>query len=186
MIFSNSKLLTIGIIIILVLLNIYSLFNLKEKQIKINQLYWESEQKAYYSNKGLRIKNKELLTDINGITLVVLFSDSGCYDCLRNEIKNIQKYYEVLKDHIKVCYLGLEKDENYQYYDKRFPTSYIKTNASLFNGYLPVDSPVALLTDPEGNVYEIHKASISNPDRSHEFYKKMNSFFKAFNASRRI
>lgn len=54
MIFSNSKLLTIGIIIILVLLNIYSLFNLKEKQIKINQLYWESEQKAYYSNKGLR------------------------------------------------------------------------------------------------------------------------------------
>lgn len=171
----------ISAIILLVILNVFLIKNLRERQAKINGLKWEAQKEAYFSNKGLKLKDQDLLKGLDKVTLLILFTQKGCSECIRNEVRNINKYFRNLKENSIFYYLGSKNGQNFEYYKRRLPIKALDIDKNLFNGYVRVNSPVAILVDPEGNVYELHKADVNFPKRSDMFYAKMNTFFKAIN-----
>ncbi|SHG74820.1 hypothetical protein SAMN05443144_1573 [Fodinibius roseus] len=145
----KKKVFFYSIIGLLILLNFYLMKSVRDRQVKINGMEWAAQKKIYFGNKDLKLKNKNLLKDINGITLLILFTRYGCSSCIRNEVDNINKYFKNLKKNTKIYYIGSEKSQQFEYYRRRFPIEAIEIDRNLFNGYVKVSNPVAILIDPK-------------------------------------
>ncbi|MTI89413.1 MAG: hypothetical protein FH748_15760 [Balneolaceae bacterium] len=130
------------------------------------------------------LENKKLLQGLEGVTLLVFFTETGCSSCINNELKNINEYFGTFPKYIKFFYIGSIEEQQYKYYNKRLPIEALDINKNLLNGYVRLSNPVAMLVDPSGNIFELHKADTINHKLSNRFYKRIASFFNYLNCSK--
>jgi hypothetical protein len=167
---------------ILIVLNIWLLFNNHQKDEKIEELYLTSSQTKWryetVDSTLLHISNDEITVGNTSLSLIVFFSDQGCQSCIKDEVNLLNEKHSSYEDLTKV-YLLSKKAPTYlsRMFGATFDYQVIDPKEAVFDIDFEFVNPVAVLTDSTGLVHRIHKAEVGNKKKSEEFYKQMFELF---------
>ncbi len=176
------------VISILVIMNLFLLFNgnkVKENYSNLYEEYSEISNNLTTESTNVVENGSIIHPEVNfyeadsGIFLAVFIPQNSCPDCLEYEIPNLNQFYTDHRESVKVYLVArdslTEKNSNHNI---DFTYDIINPTAKLFNVKVPVSNPIAILTDKSGNIYSAYFSEIGNEDKSNMFYKKMRRFFQ--------
>ena len=174
------------VILILVLLNLWLLYNnnhknkvIEELGVKIGKAEWGYENT---DNVLLYLSHEEVQTPSDEVNLVVFFSDQGCQSCIKDEVSFLNTFNEK-SPHRFEAYLLTQKAPTYlsRMFDANFEYKVINPLLNVFDSDFEFVNPIAVLVDSTGLVHRIHKAEVGNNRKSEEFYDQMREFFDTAN-----
>jgi len=168
------------VLIIFVGLNIWLLYGKVDLQQQVNTL----QAKALQNKEDIAQMTEAVkFTGPNlnkPLSLVAIFTDSGCTSCVVTEINYLSKWRKKFNGTLKVYYMG-KSDEYLEQFGAEFPYKKIESANNLFSVSLPFGNPVVALVDKNGQVQAIHTNDLSRPgsdQRRANFYKRINSLFE--------
>ncbi len=111
------------------------------------------------------------------LLLISFLTEQGCGSCLQAEIIYLNTIYSKYKDYLIVFYDG--HPDILKSFNAKFKFQNTNRLKRQFNLPLRFDNPVSILVDSYGSVQSYHKAVVSDPEASANFYFKINSILKS-------
>jgi hypothetical protein len=173
----------IAIIAGLILIDIFLLVSNVSRQKEIEKYEEEIKQDFFLGRRDTELFIKEnKFTD--GITkdlfLLTIFTDFGCMDCKKREIRYLKKLQNKFKDRVHVIYSGFR----YEIFDTmgaNFDYGVIKSDSisKILPKTFDIVNPVSFLVDSNMRVQAIHESEYNNGEKSAEFFSRIESLFTA-------
>ncbi|MTI88316.1 MAG: hypothetical protein FH748_10140 [Balneolaceae bacterium] len=180
------------IIILLGLLNVWSLYTNNQRQAQIDS-YKSQIQKMSLFGKGTnpdwgfekvgktpaKIVAPEVDIKKEGLTISIFFTDRGCLTCVENEVKNINQLFQDHTSKLNVYLMSHNKSYLSRLFGAKFVYKNLDPEVKVLDNDFDFGNPVVLITDVNGLVHRIHIGEKENVKKSDQFYKELDSLLSS-------
>ncbi|RNC79531.1 MAG: hypothetical protein ED557_13470 [Balneola sp.] len=174
---------------ILIVLNVWLLYNNQQKNLIIEELHENSNSSSWnvetLDSTLIHIVNDRVLIPQNEIQLKVFFSDQGCQTCIQDEVNLLNEVYNLHPKKFN-AYLITQKAPTYltRMFGASFKYELISPEKDIFDVRYEFVNPIAVLVDSTGLVHRVHKAEVANKDKSEQFYNQVKNLFEELDTRR--
>jgi hypothetical protein len=175
-----SKLISILAISLLVIFNVFLLYNdvLQRKKISnLNQIKNSMIKKKLIQDK-FEIDNIKYQKSNSPLALYVFIPSTSCSTCLIYEIRNLKHFYKSFSTYTSIYVVGTDSSF-LKRFSINFPYITINSIKQIFNKKIIFNDPIVLLLDSNNNIQELYIAQPGNETKSNHFYQRMTSLFSS-------
>jgi|SRR5690606_3555634 len=180
----KKKNIIVFLAIILGLLNLFLIYQIINKQNKINALtsiiqIVESKERLGNLNSSI-VKEIKIKDSINKLKLISVITQEGCISCIQAEINYLNQLSNKYKNFVDIYFIGDNK--NYlKALNSTFKYKIITNINEIVDIRSKVIQPFSLLIDSQKKIQKFNIASVVAPEKTEQFYSEVLSLLDIIN-----